>query len=466
MKRRDAVKMIPLSIGGIAGFPLISKSSLKKPLGLQYTSRIRKLLAKIKSTQSEEMLEASYRIAATVKNGGKCYFNWDLGHSNRYDIWPERPGNTDILQFGIPEKVEKGDLILCNSYGQNLEKLFGKIDKHEMFLIGGPRPWGGDNIGSELLRPDIQKMKISPHAHLWIELFATSYGGIIDVPGEIAPIGPVSGVVGMMTLWMMVSDAARLLAIDNISFNVFGDEPKLKRDAVNVNMNRPLGDVYYDIAIGQQKAVDRQFDTVESIATMAVHSAMTGGRVYVYSRYSENLCAEGTVRRGGLGLTFGVSGPPEKLVLMDDPLQRGKADLTFVPTDKDTVIMGIGKPDDPDDHASLDIFKKTGAGIAAIGPSTRNGEIPEGRTVPKEVDIYCGDMTDTYGLFALPGIKKKIAPVSGLINNQIFWAVCCQIAEQIVRRTGNAPGIYLSGALKGGMEKLNEVKRLYKERGY
>ena len=75
-------------------------------------------------------------------------------------------------------------------------------------------------------------------------------------------------------------------------------------------------------------------------------------------------------------------------------------------------------------------------------------------------------MCDTYGLFALPGIKRKICPTSGLINNQIFWAVCCQIAEQIIERTGNAPGIYLSGALKGGMDKLNEVKRLYRERGY
>ena len=73
---------------------------------------------------------------------------------------------------------------------------------------------------------------------------------------------------------------------------------------------------------------------------------------------------------------------------------------------------------------------------------------------------------DTYGVFALPGIKKKIAPTSGPINNQIFWAVCFQIAEQIIERTGNTPAIYLSGALKGGMDKLNEVKRLYKERGY
>ena len=64
------------------------------------------------------------------------------------------------------------------------------------------------------------------------------------------------------------------------------------------------------------------------------------------------------------------------------------------------------------------------------------------------------------------GAKKKVAPTSGLINIQNFWCVCLQIAEQIIDRTGNAPGVYLSGALKGGMEKLDEVKKALRERGY
>ncbi len=68
------------------------------------------------------------------------------------------------------------------------------------------------------------------------------------------------------------------------SETVFGDEPDLKKNAVNVDKNRPLGDVYYDMSIAQQKAIDAQFDKVNRIAAMAVHSVLTGGRVYVYSR--------------------------------------------------------------------------------------------------------------------------------------------------------------------------------------
>ncbi len=71
MKRSNAVKMIPLSIAGIMGIPEILSAN-KKLLGLQYKCKVRYLLEKIKSTQSEEMLESSYKIAGTIKNGRKC----------------------------------------------------------------------------------------------------------------------------------------------------------------------------------------------------------------------------------------------------------------------------------------------------------------------------------------------------------------------------------------------------------
>ena len=462
MKRRDAIKVMPLSLTGLMSIPGLSHALGKKPLALQYNAKVRAMLERIKHTQSEEMLEVSWRAAQAKKGGHKCFVLWDMGHSTSYDFWPDRPGDTDIFQKGIPQEADKKDLILANCYHQNLEK----FHKKGVFIAGGPRPWGGDVIGSELLIPRIRKMKVRPFADLWIETFITAYGAIMNIPGETTPMAPVSGVIGMMTFWMMVSDAARLLAAARIPFKVFGDEPSLKKGSVNVDMARPLGDVYYDHAMTQLKAIDGEIDTINRIASMAVHSVLNGGRVYVYSSFTSALCAEGTVRRGGLGLTFGISGSPDDLVLMDDPIQRGKMDLTFKPTDKDMVIMGIIKPDDPDDLQCLDLFRKAGMGVTAIGPATRNGKIPSGRTVPKEVDIHIGSGYDTYGLFALPGAKKKVAPTSGLNNIQNFWCVCLQIAEQIIERTGNTPRVYLSGALKGGMEKLDEVKRVLRERGY
>jgi len=462
MKRRYMVKLLPLSLAGLAVIPSSGSAFGEKPLGIRYLHRVNGLLKKIKATQSEEMLEASHRMADTIKKGSNVYVVWDSGHSNDYDLWPDRPGRPDFFSQRIPTDTKKGDFVLTNNYRDDLKAMHDR----GVFIVSGPRPWGADCRRSELIADRMQHMKIRPFADIWIDLFATSYGAIMEVPGSPNPTGPVSGVMGMVTFWMMISDTARLLAADGISFGVYGDEPENSAATSAVNLNEPLSDDYFQVAIEQQQAVQAEFDTINDIAAMAVHSALQGGRVYVYSRHTENLCAEATVRRGGLALTLGISGPPDKLRLMEDPLRQGDRDPLFKPTDRDMVIMGISKPDDPDDLACLDIFKKAGMGIAAIGPQTRNGVIPSGRTVPKEADQYAGRMMDSYGLFALPGIERKIAPTSGLINNQIFWAVCCQITEQIVERTGNAPVIFLSGALKGGLERLDSDKQVYLERGY
>ena len=104
--------------------------------------------------------------------------------------------------------------------------------------------------------------------------------------------------------------------------------------------------------------------------------------------------------------------------------------------------------------------------VASMGPMTRNVRIQEGKTVPKETDVHVGRMCDTYGLFAVPGFDKKVCPTSGALLNQIFWATCMEIVEEIMRRTGNTPGIHFSGAIKGGNEHNAFVRNMYDERGY
>jgi len=464
MNRRTALSVLPLTAAAFTLAARRSSADAKTPFGVEYLMKVRDLLERIRAESSDDMIEASHRIAETVKRGNRCYFEWDMGHGTEFDIWPNRPGMVSFMTYMVPPKLERGDLVLSDSWWDETQvKTFRDTG---VFLIGGPRPWGGANIGSELIIDQYRVRNLRPYADLWIDNFATAYGPFMNLPGNSAPMAPVSGVVGMMTFWMMVSDAARILVEGGKTFEVLGDEPALSRAAAREGLSRPLGQEYFETAVAQQRVIEGAFDKVDGIARMAVHSVLTGGRVYVYSRHERNLCGEATVRRGGLALTNGVWGPPDKLVLMDDPLQEGLVDLTFKPTEKDTIIMGLSAPDNPDDLSILDRFKASGASIAAIGPSTRNGVVPSGRTVPKEVEIHVGDMTDSYGIFALPGIARKIAPTSGLILNQIFWATCCQIASQIIERTGNVPGVYLNGALKGGMERLDEVKRLLRERGY
>ena len=467
MRRRKMLSLVPLSILGFMDLTdsvfadeIICKykhNHNSEPLAIGYTKKVREMLNWIRETQSENLLEASYAIARTVKNGGQCWCSWDVGHSEKFDIFPGRNGAPDIFIIGYdPEKTKNGDLFIASHWGGPHEDLAEK----EIFVIGAPAPVGGDAEGQELQSESVKKRKLRPYSHIWIETNITTLGAIMHIPGSPAPHGPVSGIIGLTTFWMMVADACRILARDGINVKVPGDEPKLTGNNIPwVNLHKPLMDNYFDEVMKQIEMIGAELGDIRRIAEMAVDSVLSGGKVWCYSRYFDSLAVEGHHRRGGLVLTRGLY---EK----DGKLTPCSANDTFDGSSKDLVIMGIWEPDDEVDLKNLDTFRKYGMKVASIGPMTRDIKIPEGRTVPKETDVHVGRMMDTYGLYAVPGFERKVCPTSGALINLIWWATCMEIVEHIIQRTGNVPGINFSGSLKGGGVYNIRMQRQYEERGY
>ena len=456
MERRDVLRLLPAA-AGIMAAPGLSFSFEKsaEPLSGQYLGKVIQILEKISATETDNLLEASYHIAKTVKNGGSCYTTWDVGHTVTEDMYPDRPGDPEIFIGGYPDdKVKKGDLLLGGIIARKIE------DPHKkgVFLIGSPVPWCGDTPDARLLSEQHQQYKIRPYSDIWIETYSTTYGPVMWLPGAPYPMGAVSGIVGMVTYWMMIADAVRILAADGISVKVKGDEPKLSGDVKYVSLNKPLGEDYFKEVMRQLKLVEGERGTSDKIAETAIDTILSGNKVYVYSKYWESLAIETNTRMGGLCFYNSVYqiGPNEGFLVKN-----------FKGTSKDFVIMGICRPDDPDDLAFLDICKKTGVKTASIGPITRDGILPKDRNVPLETDFHLGRMCDTFGLFAILGVDKKICPTSGALQNQLFYAVSMRAAELIIERTGNLPTIYPNGAFFGSpYNEFGRVHNLGLKRGY
>ena len=469
MKRRDAILLFPISLAGVAGMARQvvggemdaekEREDNDEPLSLQYSKKVRERLSWIHENSTENLMEAAYAIARTVENGGQCYqVSWDAGHTEA-DSWPGRNGEPEIFSqsFDI-KKAKKDDLLLTSGQTPYTEELGGK----GIFLIGCPSPWSGDARYPELLRDDVKKLTLRPYADIFIENNATTLGGLVYVKGMPAPIGPVSGLVGKTTIWMMLADTCRILARKGISRPVKGDEPKLKGDTVDyktfpgwVKLNEPLMDDYFCEVMKQLELVFAELGTIRKIAAMAVDSVLNHGRIYGYSLYS-SIAGEASTRRSGLSITEGVYGST-----LDTPEKR----KSFRGTSKDCVIMGITKPDDATDLAFLDLFRERGMKVASLGPMTRSIQVPQGRTVPKETDYHAGRMCDTYGLFAVPGFEQRICPTSGVVLDHLFWCTMMEVVEQYIERTGgDVPGVFFSAALKGGMEHMFRMIEVYRER--
>jgi len=458
MKRRDTLRLLPLAAMGMVPHPNFSSAAFAEEqplkLSLRYLRALRDILERIRSTEMDNLLEASHHIARTYKNGGKCYTTWDVGHSLIEDMYTDRPGDTDIFTAGYPEdQVKKGDLLL----GGIIARVIEDPRKKGVFFIGSPVPWCGDTPDAHLISEQHRQYRIRPYSDLWIETYSTTWGPIIWLPGAQYPIGAVSGAVGMATYWAMTADAVRLLAAEGVQVKVKGDEPTLTENAPYVNLAAPLGENYFREVLHQLELIEGELGTVEDVADLAVDAVLSGNKVYVYSKYWEGLAIESNTRMGGLSIFKSVfhAGPESGLT------------KNFKGTNKDLIIFGICRPDDPADLEFLNTCRKIGGKTASIGPATCNKAFLKEKTVPDSTDFHLGYMCDTYGLFAIPGVERKVCPTSGILQNQLFYAVSMSIAEKIIERTGNLPTIYPNGAFEGSpYTEFSRVHNIGLKRGY
>jgi uncharacterized phosphosugar-binding protein len=474
MNRRESLSLFPLALAGFAGLTVPLKASgqisaVKAiPLATQYLGKVREMLLWIESTQSDSLMEAAYVIAQTVKNGGRCWSNWDMGHNFRYDIFPDRNGDPGIFTIGYDANFsKKGDLFLVSLYGGAYDDMLEK----DIYIIGGPAPHMASNKGDEELREEVKSWNPRPYAKLWIETNISRLGAIMDIPGSTVKAGPASGIIGMTTFWMMMADACRILARDGVILDVQGDEPVLGGKETNytwernkpVSLHEPLMDNYLTELLDQITMIEAEMGHISKAADMVVDTVLAGGTVYVYSRYRNSLAVESNTRRGGLSMFIGIFDGGD-----ESDFKISHAHVEQMPlTSKDCVIMGFTKPDDEVDLDNFRKFRKAGMKIASIGPMTRDFYAPKGPTIPRASDIHIGRMSDSYGLFVIPGFNRKVCPTSGAVNNLIFFALSLEIIERFRERTGgDVPGIFANVALKNGRPQMGHMIELYRETGW
>ncbi len=477
MKRRSMVHMAAAAAaaacGGVArvsadrrdGEDATAPST--KGLASHYLDISRAMLARMHDTQSAYLLEGAYAIASAVKKGGRVWSNWNMGHNTEFDVYPGRHGAPDFVTVNyVAEKAKKGDVLLVTYYSGPMED----VVKKGVYVIGGPDPYSLDGHGEEPFRDDLVNARFRQYANIWIDTGSTRVDGAIELPGAPVPVCPVSPVLGMTSFWMMMADACRILARDDVKVQIAGDEPRIPdgnpkswEPNARASLDSPLMERYFRRIMDEQRMIVMEMGKIHKIAGMVVDTVLSGGRAYCYSRNRNQLAVEGTTRRGGLALFNGIfDGGAEKDFVFINAFVTEKP---FSP--KDCVVVGFTIPDDPVDLENLAKFRKAGMKIASIGPMTRDFKVPEGDTIPKKTDIHAGSMCDTYGLFAIPGFGKKACPTSGAMVNQIFWAVCADVVEQFYERTGgDVPGVYGNVAVEGGRPLMRHMVELYKERGY
>ncbi len=483
MKRRDILKTLPAAALGLA-LPGRARA-VETPYNKAYTSSlacgyaetVTRMLTRIRETQMENLMAAAFTMARTISRGGTCWSQWDLGHFLDGDMWTGRDGLPSMFTVGYDAKrSKKGDMILTNIYGGDR----ADIGKKDVVVVGGPAPWGLDVPGSETIEMESARSnRIRDYADIWIDTGITVEGAVMKIPGMPHKAGPTSGILGEVTIWMLMAETCRLLSLDGKSIPVSGDEPKLAgKDIPWIAPHDPVMDDYLTLVLEQIELIGAEYGSVRKIASLAVDTILNGHDVYTYNAHTF-IAEEANTRRGGLAMGRGVYEAEGRLVFRGaTPDHEPRVNFDDYPHTGDMVIMSHVRPDDPKDLAYLDKFRKYGMKVATIGPMTRSvaalkgGEraidphIPEGRILPHESDVHLGRMCDTWGLYAVPGFERRICPTTGPLVLQMYWTVVMEIIEETIRRTGDIPYVFPNVARKNSMERMYRFHKMSIDRGY
>ncbi len=181
MNRRETLKLLPLSRPAAAAVSVRSA-----PRRCRSAAR----LSGSHPDAGDHRTHQGHPVRRHPRNGpprsrcgqGGAEVLHQLGHGPPDDLRHlSRPsGDTDIFVKDLPATAEKGDMVITNAgrIGSSREQP-PRAPRQGRVRRGGPRSWGGDCAGSELIVPDIRKLKLRPFADLWIDLFETAYGAVV-----------------------------------------------------------------------------------------------------------------------------------------------------------------------------------------------------------------------------------------------------------------------------------------------
>lgn len=200
--------------------------------------------------------------------------------------------------------------------------------------------------------------------------------------------------------------------------------------------------------------VIRRFDMIPSgkehfraAAALVVERVLDGGTVWVYDR-EEALMWDADVRASGLFLTSNLYGSDRHLV------------------SGDILVMAAVEPDTPEDISIAEKVKGEGGKVIVIAASSVTGRPVREKMLRDSADIFLDNHSpEVSGVLRTGGMESPFCPVSGVMNDIIFWGLCAAVIDEFFRR-GKTPSVYRGVHLFGGREFNNRAAVRYQEKRY
>ncbi len=421
------------------------------PFMNQYYTGMQAIADGIRDTQVDVIAEAMENAYRCIRNGGRIISNHIYGHTSRYALNKNRPGQPWVLPSpgnGFLSKkdydaLEKNDFVL--TFRNSFDKGELEARKRGVYIAGVTNSYFRFyKTPPNVLTPERMGNSFEDYSNIVIDSQVPWQNGLVSSPRLHFKFCPSTTTASLLVYWACTASLANLIATNGRGSSTEHARRYLETACARVEMigtDRPK----IDLIAG--KIADRVLDR--------------NGRIYIYGRSQES----GDATTNSTGNMFadeanGAAGA-ETVELYADTVKNPAADLQ----PDDVVMIGALSSDNIDEIAVARAARNAGALTIMFGPFATAGDNPANRLFKITDAAFNTYSPERAGIIEMDGYDEKICPLTGVTGNLVHWLLTAQWADHITRR-GEMPYFRLGMNYDGGEYNRTIAVPNCRKRGY
>ncbi|MFC1541710.1 hypothetical protein ACFL50_04575 [Candidatus Latescibacterota bacterium] len=423
----------------------------EKPFMDQYYDGMQAIADRIRDTQIDTIAEAMVNAYSCLRKGGRIYSNHIYGHTPRYALNKNRPGQPWVLpspgngffRKADYDNLKKNDFVLTfrNSFDKGEQEardrgvyIAGVTNSYFRFYKTPP---GG-------LVPERMNNCFEDYSNIVIDSQVPWENGLVSSPRLHFKFCPSTTTASLLVYWACSASLANLITTKG-------------KGSPTEHPTK-----YLEMACERFEMIGSDRPKVDYITEKWAEKVVeNNGRILIYGHPQEAGDASSD-RRGNMFADEATGAAASEVVTpYITVVKNPQEDLHSV----DTVIIGATNADNTDETNVARQARQAGASTVSFGPYMTDNDNSSRRLFKKTDNSLNTYSPEIAGIIDIKGYGEKICPLTGVTGNLVHWMLTAQWADHMARR-GEMPYFRLGVNYDAGVYNREIAIPNAKKRGY
>jgi uncharacterized phosphosugar-binding protein len=417
----------------------------------QYYNGMQTIADGICDTQIDAIAEAMENAYRCLRNGGRIFSNHIYGHTPRYALNKNRPGQPWLLPSpgnGFFKKkdydgLKKNDFVL--TFRNSFDKGEQEARERGVYIAGVTNSYFRFyKTPPEGLIPLRMENGFEDYSNIVIDSQVPWENGLVSSPRLHFKFCPSTTTASLLVYWACTATLAQLIATKG-----------------NGSAAGPAK-TYLETACARFEMIGTDRPKIDAITEKWADAVLEKrGRILIYGHPQES----GDTTSGRLGNMFADEATGAAASQCVTPYSTAASDPSTDLRPEDVVMIGGTRSDNTDEIEVARRARNIGAHTVSFCPFATDGDTQSERLF-KETDAAFNTYSpERAGVLEIGDYGEKICPLTGVTGNLVHWMLTAQWADHMARR-GEMPYFRLGMNYDGGEYNKTIAVPNCRKRGY